>query len=210
MKRGKLVVIYGNMFSNKTGTLINEIETLRNYGKKRICVIKPKTDTRSGTGFIKNSKGLQMEAFEVPGNTPSEIFDVIRREELKQGSDFNIIAIDEVQFFTPPLSIFQTVKELLRKGYDVIVAGLSLDFKGEPFGVTLQLIGLCDDVRDVINLHSRCHECGEQGDLPQRLVDGNPVPYNSDQLKVGGEETYQARCYKCHELPGKPDIEHVS
>ncbi|MEW6617609.1 MAG: thymidine kinase [Patescibacteria group bacterium] len=206
MTRGKLTVIYGNMFSNKTGTLINDIETLREHGKERILVIKPKTDTRSGDGYIKNSKGMKMEAFEIPGDNILKIFEIIREEESKQGCGFNIIAIDEIQFFTPSLQAFQTVNELLKRGYDVTAAGLPLDFRGEPFGVTLQLIGLCDDVRDVKNLHSRCYKCGKQADLPQRLNDGKPAPYDSDQTKVGGEETYQARCHGCHELPGKPIV----
>lgn len=66
MSRGKLIVVYGNMYSNKTGTLIQKIETLRNYGKKKIFVAKPKTDTRSKEGYIENSEGKQMEAFEIP------------------------------------------------------------------------------------------------------------------------------------------------
>ena len=206
MTRGKLEVFYGNMFSNKTGTLIHKIETLRNYGKKRVFVGKPKLDTRSGTGFIKNSEGKQIEAFEISTENIQEIFAFLAAEESKQGYKFQVIALDEIQFFTPSLLVFQTIQKLLESGYDIIVAGLALDFRGEPFGATLQLIGLCDDVHSVTSFHSHCSKCGNKALLPQRLIDGKPAPYNSDQIKVGGHESYEARCYNCHELPGKPIV----
>lgn len=127
-------------------------------------------------------------------------------EEQRQGSKFDIIAIDEIQFFELTLEVFQTVRKLLEDGYDVIIAGLPLNFRGEPFGATLQLIGLCENTHDVICLISYCSKCGKDGPLPQRLIDGKPAPYNSDEIKVGGKESYEARCYECHELPGKPIV----
>ena len=135
-----------------------------------------------------------------------EIFEVIRLREWEQGTKFNIIAIDEIQFFEPPLVVFQIIRKLLEDRYDVIVAGLPLNFRGEPFGATLQLIGLCENVRDVISLSSRCSKFGKEALLPQRLIDGKPAPYDSDEIKVGGKESYEARCYECHELPQKPIV----
>jgi thymidine kinase len=126
--------------------------------------------------------------------------------EYNQGSKFHLIAIDEIQFFEPKLDVFQTIRKLLENGYDVVIAGLALNFRGEPFGATLQLIGLCDDAHNVLSLSSRCSKCGKEALLPQRLIDGKPAPYNSDEIKVGGQESYEARCYECHELPGKPII----
>lgn len=203
MKRGKLEIIYGNMFSNKTGTLIHKIDTLRKYGKKSILVLKPSIDTRSGAGYIKNSEGKQMEATEIPADRFDEIFNVINTQRAKQKFGFDMIAIDEIQFFEHTDKVYLVINELLESGYDMIVAGLALNFKGEPFGVTLQLIGLCESIKDVTNLFSYCSVCGMPATLPQRLINGNPAPYDSDVIKVGGEETYQARCYEHHELPGK-------
>ncbi len=48
MPRGELKLIIGNMFGNKTGRLMLEIETLREFGRKRILILKPDVDTRSG------------------------------------------------------------------------------------------------------------------------------------------------------------------
>lgn len=202
MTRGTLNMIAGNMFSNKTGTLIHRIETLRLYAHKKIIVVKPVTDTRSGKDFIKNSQGKKMKAFELPPDRPQAIFDLIRAEESKLGTVLDIVAMDEIQFFSP--EIYGTAAELLRRGYDMIEAGLMLDFRGEPFGSTLQLMGLCTSTNDIQMLVSYCAKCGDIAPLPQRLIDGKPAPYDSPIVLVGGRESYEARCYACHELPGRP------
>ncbi len=46
--------------------------------------------------------------------------------------------------------------------------------------------------------------CGKPAPLPRRIIDGDPAPYNSPQIHLGGKETYQPRCEECHELPGRP------
>jgi len=202
MERGTLKLIAGNMFSNKTGTLIHRIETLREFAHKKVLVMKPTTDTRSGSGKIKNSRGMKMDAVEIPTRNPKKMLEILRKEEAAKGISFDIVAIDEVQFFSP--KIFGVVGELLTRGYDVIAAGLMLNFRGEPFGSTLQLIGLCKSTNEIEMLVSYCAKCGDRADLPERLIDGKPAPYDSPIVLVGGKESYEARCYACHELPGKP------
>jgi len=53
-------------------------------------------------------------------------------------------------------------------------------------------------------LNPLCARCGRPAPLPQRILDGKPAPYNAPQVQVGGKETYEPRCYDCHELPGRP------
>lgn len=202
MERGSLSMIVGNMFSNKTGTLIHRVETLQLYAQKKIIVVKPATDTRSGKGFIKNSQGKKMVAIELPANNPEGIFDLIKNEESKRGAMIHIVAIDEIQFF--PADIYGVINELLHRGYDAMGAGLMLNFRGEPFGSTLQLLGLCRSTNDIQMLVSYCAKCGAPAPLPQRLINGKPAHYNSPIVLVGGKESYEARCYGCHELPGRP------
>lgn len=204
MARGSIKVIIGNMFANKTGRLMHEIETLREFGRKRVLVLKPNIDTRSGQGLIKDYHGHTMAAHEVPVDDPCAVFRVLRRQESGAGSRFHILAIDEVQFFSADSGLFQVADELLSLGYDVIAAGLALDFKREPFGCTLSLVGLCQTSHDCIWLTPLCARCGKPAPLPQRIIDGEPAPYSSPQVQVGGKETYEPRCYECHELPGRP------
>jgi len=204
MPRGELKLIIGNMFGNKTGRLILEIETLREFGRKRVLILKPDVDTRSGHCLVKDYHGKSMPAQEVPAKNVWTALRIIREMEAEIGRRVNIIAFDEVQFFPADSGFFQLVDELLDRGYDVITAGLALDFKRQPFGSTLLLFGLCRSNHDCTWLTPLCSRCGKPAALPQRILDGHPAPYDSPQVHVGGKETYEPRCYDCHELPGRP------
>lgn len=206
MQRGKLHIIMGNMFANKSGTIIHKIETMRTFGHKNVLIFTPTTDTRSGKGLIRSNNGMSLRAIDLLARRPNKALNIIRREEAEMGSKFHTIVFDEVQFFSPPRVFYRLTDELLRLGYDVLAAGLRLDFRGEPFGVTLSLIGLCESMQQVTLLASYCAKCGEPAHLPQRLINGKPAPYLSPQVKVGGKESYEARCDKCYELPGRPRI----
>jgi len=209
-KRGTLKLILGNMFANKTGTLIHEIETRRTFGKQKILVLKPTMDTRSPKGYIKNFHGIHVTAHEIPTNDPWKVFRTLREEEKALNTKkraiskkFHCIAFDEIQFFALSSGIFRVIDELLAQGYDVLAAGLALDFRGEPFGCTLSLIGLTQNHHDITFLTSRCGRCGKPARLPQRLKDGKPALYEDVQEQVGGKETYEPRCDACFKLPGK-------
>jgi thymidine kinase len=204
MPRGEFKLIIGNMFGNKTGRLMLEIETLRQFGRKRILIFKPDIDTRSDKGYIKNYHGKTMDAIEIPGPDPWQALKIVRERESEMGSRFHMIAFDEVQFFPTDSNLFLAIDELLDRGYDVLAAGLALDFKREPFGSTLLLFGLCTSGHDCMWLNPLCAQCGKPAALPQRIINGKPAPYNAPQVQVGGKETYEPRCYNCHELPGRP------
>ena len=204
MARGELKLIIGNMFGNKTGRLILEIETLRQFGKRRVLVLKPDVDTRSGQCEIRDYHGKSMEATEVSATDPWQAFKLVREKEAEAGARFNLIAFDEVQFFAANSGFFRVVDELLERGYSVLASGLALDFKGEPFGSTLLLFGLCRSNHDCIWLTPLCAQCGAPAPIPQRMIDGKPAPFGSPQVHVGGKETYEPRCYDCFELPGRP------
>lgn len=204
MPRGELKLIIGNMFGNKTGRLMLEIETLREFGRKRVMIFKPQVDTRSGKGLIRDYHGRAMEALELSPKDAWTVLRTVREKEAEIGTRFHIIAFDEIQFFPAASPFYQVVDELLTRGYDVIAAGLALDFKREPFGSTLLLVGLCKGAQDCLWLTPLCARCGKPAQLPQRLINGKPAPYNSPQVHVGGKESYEPRCYDCHELPGRP------
>src|SRR5271169_6468652 len=113
MPRGEFKLILGNMFGNKTGRLMLEIETLRQFGRKRILIIKPDIDTRSDKGYIKDYHGKTMDAHEVPARDPWQALKIIRQEESVMGSRFHMIAFDEVQFFPTDSNFFLAVDDLL-------------------------------------------------------------------------------------------------
>ena len=202
MARGRFLRLYiGNMASGKTRHLLTEIVTLRKYGNKKIAVFKPRTDTRSGMNTIKSRKGDEDTAEEISPNLPQELWPVLRDKEADAGCKFEIIAFDEVQFFPRDSGFFQLVKNLLDEGYDVIASGLAFDFRGEPFGSTPDLAMLAED--RCMWMTSYCTKCGSRAPYPQRIINGVPAHYNSPQVLVGGDETYEPRCDEHFVLPGR-------
>src|SRR3984885_10683635 len=193
MARGRVLRLFiGNMASGKTRHLLTEIDTLRKYGNKKIAVFKPATDTRSGMNFIKSRKGDEDAAEEISATNPKEMWPVLRARESAFGCRFEVIAFDEVQFFARDSGFFQLVKHLLDDGYDVLASGLAFDFRGEPFGSTPDLALLAED--RCMWMTSYCTRCGSRAAYPQRLINGSPAPYDSPQIQVGGDETYEPRC----------------
>ncbi|MFA4942630.1 MAG: thymidine kinase [Patescibacteria group bacterium] len=201
-RRGNFTLILGNMFAGKTTRLVQLLDNQRTYGKSKIFVIKPEIDHRSGTGFIKSSnETFKFPAYDVSTKNPERMINVIRNEETEHGSRFTLIAIDEIQFFNP--SLFQIIDFLLRESYDVIAAGLRLNFRGEPFETSTKLTALIENSSNLHILHSLCTICGKPAHYPQRIIDGKPAHYDSEIVLVGGKESYEARCAEHHEVPGK-------
>jgi thymidine kinase len=190
------------MASGKTRHLLTEIDTLRKYGNKKIAVFKPTTDTRSGFNFIKSRRGEEDAAEEISATNPKELWPILRGEESALGSRFDVIAFDEVQFFGRDSGFFRLVRDLLDEGYDILASGLAFDFRGEPFGVTPDLALLAED--RCMWMTAYCTKCGTRAAFPQRLINGKPAHYDSPQIQVGGDETYEPRCDDHFILPGHP------
>jgi len=211
LARGRFLRFFiGNMASGKTRHLLTEIDTLRKYGNKKIAVFKPRTDTRTGINTIKSRKGDEHSAEEIPPTHPQQIWEILRARESEAGCRFEIIAFDEVQFFPRDSGFFQLVRNLMHEGYDILASGLAFDFRGEPFGSTPDLAMLAED--RCMWMTSYCTRCGSRAIYPQRIIDGVPAHYNSPQILVGGDETYEPRCEDHFILPGRalPGWEHAS
>jgi thymidine kinase len=80
----------------------------------------------------------------------------------------------------------------------VISTGLDMDFRGEPFGPMPALMAEADEV---VKLRAICARCGRDASRSQRLIDGRPAPVSAPTILVGAEESYEARCRHCHEVP---------
>jgi thymidine kinase len=203
LARGRFLRLFiGNMASGKTRHLLTEIDTLRKYGNKKIAVFKPRTDTRSGMNFIKSRRGDEDAAEEISATRPYEMWPILHAKESAAGCRFEVIAFDEVQFFTRDSGFFQMVRQLMADGYDILASGLAFDFRGEPFGSTPDVALLAED--RCMWMTAYCTRCGGRAPYPQRIIDGVPAHYNSPQILVGGDETYEPRCDDHFVLPGRP------
>jgi len=189
---GRLEVITGPMFAGKTEELIRRA-VREQIAKKKVVILKPSIDTRYAEDKIVAHNGRALDCIAVSCNFD---FHQLEPKLQKEILSADVICIDEVQFFSDNIITF--CEWLAQRGKKVIVAGLNLDFKGDPFGPMPYLLALADSVT---TLTAVCSICGKEATRTQRLINGKPAPKGSPQVLVGGLETYEARCRDCWEIP---------
>ena len=182
-------LITGPMSCGKTEELLRRIRRCV-IARKKIKVFSPLIDTRANGDYIESRNGLWADAIKVEHSI--QIMHHVKPED-------EVIAIDELQFFDS--NIVKVISTLMNEGKKVIGTGLELDFKSEPFGSMPNLMCIATKVD---KLHAVCMKCGgEHATRTQRLIDGKPADKSSPLIMIGGDETYEARCIKCYELPDK-------
>jgi thymidine kinase len=177
------------MFSGKTEELIRRARRAQ-IAKQKVQVFKPKLDDRYEIEKLASHTGVSFDAIGITDAT--EIPGLV-------DADTDVVIVDEVQFFDQ--SIAGVCDLLADSGKRVIVAGLDNDFRGEPFGPVPSLMAQADVVD---KLHAICVKCGAPATRTQRLLDGRPASYDDPIIMVGASEVYEARCRRCHQVPGSP------
>ncbi len=183
---GSVEVICGSMFCGKTEELIRRLRRAR-IAKQHVQVFKPVIDDRFEHNKVTSHSGVDLDALPVSGS--QEILD-----SLDPG--VTVVGIDEVQFFDD--GIVDIVETLAEQGIRVVITGLDMDFRGEPFGCMPQLMAKAERVD---KLQAICMVCGGAASRTQRLVNGNPAHYNEPIVVVGAQELYEARCRDHHIVP---------
>lgn len=183
---GSIEVVCGSMFSGKTDELIRRL-VRATIAKQKVQVFKPAIDIRYAVEKVASHTGSTFDA--IPVEKAAEI-------RLKLDQDTTVVGIDEAQFFDAEVVI--VAKELAARGVRVLIAGLDMDFRGEPFG---SMPVLMSEAEDVTKLHAICMVCGEDASRTQRLVNGLPARYDDPVVIVGASELYEARCRQHHEVP---------
>jgi thymidine kinase len=179
---GSLTVITGSMFSGKTEELIRRLRRAI-YARRSVQVFKHALETRSDLQEIRSHNGVPHEAVAV--STSEELL-----ERVEPATD--VVAVEETQFFDG--GIVDACRRLADAGHDVMVVGLDMDFRGEPFGPMPILLA------EVVKLRAICAVCGRDASRSQRLIDGKPAPVSAPTILVGAQETYEARCRQHHEV----------
>jgi len=193
----RLEAISGSMFSGKTRELMRLVERQKIAGINT-QIFKPIIDDRWGRlQKVRSHSSQEMDATPVKDS----------RELLtKIDPKTKFIAIDEVQFFDG--GITKAIDELLDRNIKVLVAGLPLDFRGEPFGSMPILLAKADNIIKVTAICTQSLPndgiCGGEATRTQRLVNGQPANYNDPIVLIGASENYAARCPSHHIVPGKP------
>jgi thymidine kinase len=183
---GSIEIITGSMFCGKTEELIRRLRRAT-IARQKVQVFKPAIDDRYADEKVTSHSGSEFDA--LPIDSAADIM-----TKLNEGT--TVVAVDEAQFFEA--DILSVTQELADQGMRVIVGGLDLDFRGEPFGPMPELMAKAERVD---KLHAICMICGEPASRTQRLVDGEPAHYDDPVVVVAASELYEARCRKHHRVP---------
>lgn len=172
---GWIEVICGSMFSGKTEELIRRLKRAE-FANQKILLFKPKLDIRYSEKSVISHQGNAFES--IPIENAKDIYNIVKDEYL--------IAIDEAQFFST--EIIDVCTQLAKKGKRVIVAGLDMDYLGNPFGPMPQLLCIAEYVS---KMHAVCVSCGNLAHYSHRIVD------QKDQVLLGALDSYTPLCRTC-------------
>lgn len=191
---GSLTVICGSMCSGKSEELIRQVGRFILAGFN-VLAFKPAIDTRKLLNLDQDPLSY------IPSRTGSwinctPVTSISHMKKIIDELNPMVIAIDEVNFFVGEQEEFIVlIQSLVENGKKVIVSGLDLNFRAEPFSPMPELLAFADTV---MKLTAICSQCGNDVFcITQRLIDGKPAHYN-DPLIVVGATQYEPRCRKCH------------
>ena len=178
-RRGSIEVICGSMFSGKTEELIRRLKRAK-IAQLHVEIFKPAIDVRySETEVVSHDKNSIL----------STVVDS-SQNILLLSNDVDVIGIDEAQFFD--MGLIDVCRQLANQGMRVIIAGLDMDFKGNPFG---PMPALCAIAEHVTKVRAICVKCGHLALYSYRLT-------NSDkQVLLGETADYQPLCRECYHEP---------
>ncbi|MFN4892565.1 MAG: thymidine kinase [Bacteroidota bacterium] len=176
-RRGSIEVICGSMFSGKTEELIRRLKRVK-IANQQAAIFKPALDTRYDKQQIVSHDTNAIDSKPVEHS----------RRILELAGTAEVIGIDEAQFFDAELP--EVCEELAKKGIRVIIAGLDMDYLGNPFGQMPNLLAIADFVT---KLHAICMQCGHLANYSYRKV------VDDAQVLLGAKDSYEPRCRSCYE-----------
>ncbi len=175
-KRGWIEVVCGSMFSGKTEELIRRLKRAQ-FAKQKVEIYKPQIDTRYHEEKVVSHSGLEIMSTPVPASA----------NILLLANDVDVVGIDEAQFFD--MELVNVCKQLADSGVRVIVAGLDMDFKGNPFGPMPDLLACAEYVTKV---HAICMECGSLAHISHRKTS------DTNLVLLGETDSYEPLCRDCY------------
>ena len=156
---GWIEVIAGSMFSGKTEELIRRLKRAK-FAKQKVEIFKPMIDTRYDDKSVISHDSNEIHSTPVPAAANIPIL----------ADDCDVVGIDEAQFFDD--EIVKVCNDLANRGVRVIVAGLDMDFKGNPFGPMPALMATAEYVTKV---HAVCTRTGNLANYSYRKAKGDEL-----------------------------------
>jgi thymidine kinase len=158
---GWIEVICGSMFSGKTEELIRRLKRAQ-FAKQRVEIFKPIVDTRYDNEMVVSHDANEIRSTPVPASSNIRLM----------ANDVDVVGIDEAQFFDE--EIVAVCNDLANQGIRVIVAGLDMDFKGNPFGPMPALMATAEYVTKV---HAVCTRTGNLANYSFRKAKSDDIVF---------------------------------
>ena len=174
-KSGCIEVVCGSMFSGKTEELIRRLRRAQ-FANQKIAIFKPTVDNRYSDVEVVSHDFHKLTS--TPIKDPADM--------LKVGPEVKVVGVDEAQFFGD--SLVEVCQTLANRGVRVIVAGLDMDYLGQPFGPMPRLMAVAEDVQKV---HAICVKCGALATFSHRLSK------SQDLVLLGEKDIYEPLCRDC-------------
>lgn len=178
-RRGWIEVICGSMFSGKTEELIRRLKRVK-IANLKVDIFKPAMDVRYDAEKIVSHDTNFINSTPVASS----------QNILLLAQDVDVVGIDEAQFFDNEIG--NVCEELANRGIRVIVAGLDMDYQGNPFGQMPNLLAKADYIT---KLHAICVKCGNIANISYRKT------AQEGQVLLGEKDIYEPRCRMCAKAP---------
>lgn len=178
--KGKLIIHTGSMFSGKTSSLEKDMKRFAIAGYSTLA-FKPTVDTRYDSNEIKTHDNTILKAILV--DTVDDILKYVEEENP------SVIGIDEVQFLGGKIEdIVLNIRGFLKDGITIILAGLDMDFEGEPFEIVKELMPISDYL---YKHHAVCVSCGTDAWVSHRKI------RTKERVVIGATREYEPLCRRC-------------
>jgi thymidine kinase len=174
-KRGSIEIITGSMFSGKTEELIRRLRRAK-YAGLNVEIFKPSVDKRYSETRVVSHDDKSITS--TPVDNASAI--------LLYAGEVKVVGVDEAQFFDS--TIIEVCNRLADNGVRVVIAGLDMDFMGNPFGPMPALLAIAEYVT---KLHAICMRCGNLAQYSFRKSEEEQV------VVLGEKDKYEPLCRPC-------------
>jgi thymidine kinase len=174
-RKGWIEVVCGSMFSGKTEELIRRLKRAK-IAKQKVEIFKPAIDTRYDEVSVVSHDSNSI--LSTPVENASSI--------LLLANEVDVVGIDEAQFMD--MEIVSVCNQLANKGVRVIVAGLDMDYLGNPFGPMPALMSIAEYITKV---HAVCVQCGNLANHSHRIINEKGL------VLLGEKDSYVPLCRDC-------------
>ncbi len=174
-RKGWIEVVCGSMFSGKTEELIRRLKRAK-IAKQKVEIFKPAIDIRYDEVSVVSHDSNSI--LSTPVENASSI--------LLLANEVDVVGIDEAQFMD--MEIVSVCNQLANKGVRVIVAGLDMDYLGNPFGPMPALMSIAEYITKV---HAVCVQCGNLANHSHRIINEKSL------VLLGEKDSYVPLCRDC-------------